>query len=495
MFASHHDDLSGTLHVGDSFIVNAEEEDSDVYILRFFAKKKLSIATQKDAPMFASHHDDLSGALHVGDSFIVNAEEEDSDVYILSFFAKKKLSIATQKDAWHNQIKNNSYYVEGHFYDKVNGCSNLAGNLARSGISKRWSGLHPDWQKIINPCKFHENMHCHLVENDIGLLVFYNILPLPVGKGIPLQISQAEEDQEVIEIETNFQEEEEKLESKDILDIARFKVSNITKVEDLDVEERDHDPLKCTTTFPTYKFNQKEYVLLNDIQHLFDLREDYALAILAEWASNDKGFISYSPCLLAVLDTEAENFINSSKAGKHVLDIVLRYEPQVEPSEEEFKEIKKRLKIDYMGQEKIRDPPKVKPTSAIDIWEPTLFEEDETPRCHLWGYNRYGEEALIDRGARIIDVQAVHDGVHIDVELDKLEDATLSTSTIIASGTDAIVDPMGVDAKIDGIVNASTNVAVNGNVIVASIDVIINASDDIEIVDIDAIFGDPKDIG
>ncbi|MCO5553153.1 hypothetical protein L7F22_006674 [Adiantum nelumboides] len=40
-----------------------------------------------------------------------------------------------------------------------------------------------------------------------------------------------------------------------------------------------------------------------------------------------------------------------------------------------------------------------------------------------------------------IDAQAIHDGVHTDVEHDKLEKDTLSTSTTISSSTYAIVDP------------------------------------------------------
>lgn len=74
--------------------------------------------------MYAGHHDDLSDALRIGDNFAVNAKEEDTDFYILRCCTEKKLSTTNQKDAWHNRIKNNSFYVEGHFYDKVKGSSN-----------------------------------------------------------------------------------------------------------------------------------------------------------------------------------------------------------------------------------------------------------------------------------------------------------------------------------------------------------------------------------
>ncbi|MCO5546974.1 hypothetical protein L7F22_000413 [Adiantum nelumboides] len=84
--------------------------------------KDVSSDEEIDAPMYAGHHDDLSDALRVGHNFAINAEEEDTDFYILRCCTKKRLSIANQKNAWHNQIKKNSYYVEGHFYDKVAGC-------------------------------------------------------------------------------------------------------------------------------------------------------------------------------------------------------------------------------------------------------------------------------------------------------------------------------------------------------------------------------------
>ncbi|MCO5583765.1 hypothetical protein L7F22_037679 [Adiantum nelumboides] len=74
-----------------------------------------------DAPMYAGHHDDLSDALWVGDNFALNIEEKNSDIYILRCYMEKRLSTANQKDAWHNQIKKNSYNVEGHFTIKSQG--------------------------------------------------------------------------------------------------------------------------------------------------------------------------------------------------------------------------------------------------------------------------------------------------------------------------------------------------------------------------------------
>lgn len=60
------------------------------------------------------------------------------------------------------------------------------------------------------------------------------------------------------------------------MDVSRFKANNITKVEkNIEWEEHEIDPLLCTATFLTYKINKRGFVLLDDIQYLFDLREDY----------------------------------------------------------------------------------------------------------------------------------------------------------------------------------------------------------------------------
>lgn len=224
-----------------------------------------------------------------------------------------------------------------------------------------------------------------MIDYDLGLLIFFSLLPTPEVRADSKCITQAEEDIEVKEIETEFkEEEEERLCSEDQLDIAKFKASNILEINGPEDEDEDLDPIQCTATFPTYTINEKDFVLLNDIQHLFDLREDYALAILAEWSENDKDFIDFQPCPFALLDTQVENFIDSASAGKHVLDIVTRYDKQGLPTEEEFQQIQKRLKIDHMGKDEIREPFDAKPTGSINIWDPILLEEDESPKVHLY---------------------------------------------------------------------------------------------------------------
>ncbi|MCO5554459.1 hypothetical protein L7F22_007988 [Adiantum nelumboides] len=79
------------------------------------------------------------------------------------------------------------------------------------------------------------------------------------------------------------------------------------------------------------------------------------------------------------------------------------------------------------------------------------------------------------------ETQVVHDDVHIDVNLGKLEKGTLPTPTTVESGTDAIVDAMVVDAYTEAIVDAKivdacTNDIVDAMVVDACTDAIADAT-------------------
>ncbi|MCO5553285.1 hypothetical protein L7F22_006806 [Adiantum nelumboides] len=69
-----------------------------------------------------------------------------------------------------------------------------------------------------------------------------------------------------------------------------------------------------------------------------------------------------------------------------------------------------------------------------------------------------------------LDVEVVHDDVHTDVDLGKLEKGTLPTPTTVESGTDAIVDAMVIDAYTDAIADATIVDAYTNDIVDASID-------------------------
>ncbi len=261
-----------------------------------------------------------------------------------------------------------------HLSDIVN-----TAEAARS-LGFYWYRILEDKHKQHGGCKQHKKRTCDLISEDVGFLLY--LLWSQEKSNEKLQPSEAEEKADELEVVEQFKEQEEKLWTRGF-DIAKFKASNITKVELSDEEEADEDVMEstsCTATFPVYKINSKQYVLQQDIQHLFDLREDYFYAILAEWGENDKDFVAKEPCPLAILDTETENFVGKEIVGAQIKDIVMGYEKQGLPTEDEFLRIQKRLKIEHMGREEPRDAEETNPPHSINLWREALLADDENPK-------------------------------------------------------------------------------------------------------------------
>lgn len=76
-------------------------------------------------PLYAGHHDALSDALCVGDNFATNPTEKDADFYILKCSAAKHKTTRARKDQWGNCVSANTYVVEGYYYEKVDGHTDL----------------------------------------------------------------------------------------------------------------------------------------------------------------------------------------------------------------------------------------------------------------------------------------------------------------------------------------------------------------------------------
>ncbi|MCO5565202.1 hypothetical protein L7F22_018875 [Adiantum nelumboides] len=88
--------------------------------------------------------------------------------------------------------------------------------------------------------------------------------------------------------------------------------------------------------------------------------------------------------------------------------------------------------------------------SAVDHYTPTSTAE------------------FVPNVPNVVDVQVVHDDVHTDVHLGKLEKGTLPTSTTVESRTDAIVDAMVVDACTDDIIDATVVDACTNDIVDAT---------------------------
>ena len=104
--------------------------------------------------------------------------------------------------------------------------------------------------------------------------------------------------------------------------------------------------------------------------------------MLARWGEMGRDFIEYSPCPLAILDTDGDNFIEKRDARVLCTNLCLEYESHGLPSEEEMLEIQKRLGIQNMGIDDSgsREPVEAKPGQSIDLYKESVLEEDETPQ-------------------------------------------------------------------------------------------------------------------
>lgn len=255
-------------------------------------------------------------------------------------------------------------------------------STTKSNASHRWRVLSDEFKSVDEDCQWHKQAQCHLVQKDIGLLLFFQWMSFTEDNEVG-QASTAITLKDVDEEKEEFHEDEEK-DTVRAFDIAEFKVDNIIKVEDQEVGTllEETNPLLCIPTFPSYFVNNKYYVLLNDIQHLFDLREDYCLAMLARWGELNTGFIDYTPCQLALLDTDTENFIGKRDAGVLCTNLCLQYESHGLPSEEQISEIQLRLGIENMGIDdaSYREPVETRPGYSIDLYKETILEEDENPQ-------------------------------------------------------------------------------------------------------------------
>ena len=188
---------------------------------------------------------------------------------------------------------------------------------------------------------------------------------------------------DVDDIETTIETTEEKA-IVEKFNPAIFRAETITKMESHNpffLEEED-DSLTCLLVFPSYDFNDKEYI---DVQHLFGLREDFALACLANWGEFDEGFVDNSPCPLAILDTKGgDEFIEKEKAAIMCTKMIEEYEKCGLPIEEEFKKIQESLGISDMEYEgknsKLELPQMDKNKSSIDLYNHAVYDLNETPQ-------------------------------------------------------------------------------------------------------------------
>ncbi|MCO5555277.1 hypothetical protein L7F22_008822 [Adiantum nelumboides] len=138
---------------------------------------------------------------------------------------------------------------------------------------------------------------------------------------------------------------------------------------------------------PTIPIDDCHYVMLNDIMELFDLREDYCLAIVAQNLQEDRSTIDPENDKCSIMDAHLTTgeFVKPIEALSMIFRDVAACAPTF-PMESEFKEVQERLGIMEMGREAalmIMAPSSSSANnSSIDLWNAALIKEDENQKIY-----------------------------------------------------------------------------------------------------------------
>ncbi|MCO5551940.1 hypothetical protein L7F22_005447, partial [Adiantum nelumboides] len=123
------------------------------------------------------------------------------------------------------------------------------------------------------------------------------------------------------------------------------------------------------------------YVILNDIMELFDLREDYCLAIVAQNLQEDRNTINLGNDKYSVMDAYVVtgDFIKPTEALAMIYGDAAACAATL-PTESKFKDVQERLGITKMGREVVSTT--MAPSSSfandslVDLWNAALIDED-----------------------------------------------------------------------------------------------------------------------
>lgn len=134
-----------------------------------------------------------------------------------------------------------------------------------------------------------------------------------------------------------------------------------------------------TSILPTLPIGGLDYVLLSDIMKLFNLREDYCLAIISQHLEVDKDFVDQEIDEYLQMDSHAEEekFIDPTEALRKIFNDATSYEATL-PTGEEVTAIQQRLNIQDMG--KMEMPVTLsleKVESSINLTDEKVMEHDE----------------------------------------------------------------------------------------------------------------------
>ena len=266
-------------------------------------------------------------------------------------------------------------------------------SCTRRAIARRIHLMPPTYTLVTQDCPHHKG-NCRLVEKLAAFICYLSSLANT-------------EEEKVLDEQFKFQrtatqkkeEEEEDYEEEGIeLTADEKKAIRYSSIKELQPVDEDTlgDSDVPLPALPTFKILEKEYILLHDIQVLFNLREDYCLALIAQQMHEEQDWVLQDP-ILENLNTcfDPDTALKTCfiEANKHKGEI---------PSEAEFLDTQRLIgdpcKQQLLLESKLKEPQEalrktnspiieeaedVARTSAktgekfIRLWKDELVEEDE----------------------------------------------------------------------------------------------------------------------
>lgn len=237
-------------------------------------------------------------------------------------------------------------------------------------------------------CPIHSK-RCRLLRYLYGFLCFLHLLTEDSEPAkLPTTVAPFEDEGGDEEVAIDLAEERALVLSS--VSTSQETALTITPIEDVQNNERGDLPLSCFPCFPMV--GDLHYVLLTDIMHLFNIREDYCLSAISSYSEADMNWVEEGQDHHLLADSAWKD--SEYRTGKDIIKSIFdewgMCEAQL-PSEEEHADATHRLGLAYMG--KFQQPTEHQEIkSTISLWSGPMLEADENQQVlfylesHLYSF-------------------------------------------------------------------------------------------------------------
>ena len=226
---------------------------------------------------------------------------------------------------------------------------------------------------------------CKLIYDPYGFLLYLHSRYLELCENQTEVIMEMEVDDEMEENMPQFVASEHQPDEVEHLEpeieralVDANTISTIERTFPKSLETDVSDPNQAymmLPMLPCFAIDGKSYLLLSDIQKLFEIREDTALGILAHNLEDCKTFIEED----GVEEEQMEFSMGSFDCLKLCFEKAKKYREETLPTEEEFRQLQTKMKL-FEKPDSAKRWLKKKPveeSSSIDLYRPELLASDE----------------------------------------------------------------------------------------------------------------------